>query len=43
MGYRLVNNRWIGDPIRRYGHVLLPFVLIALGLFILSGARVLLR
>lgn len=42
-GYRLVNNRWIGEPIRRHGPILLPFVLIALGLYILSGARVLLR
>lgn len=30
------------DSIRRYGHVALPFVLIALGLYILSGARALL-
>jgi cadmium resistance protein CadD (predicted permease) len=29
--------------LRRYGHVILPFVLIALGLYILSGARVLVR
>ena len=43
MGYRLVNNRWAGTPLRRYGHVILPFVLIALGLYILSGARVLVR
>ena len=41
MGYLLVNNRWAGAPLRRYGHVVLPFVLIALGLYILSGARVL--
>jgi cadmium resistance protein CadD (predicted permease) len=43
MGYLLVNNRWLGAPLRRYGHVLLPFVLIGLGLYILSGARVLVR
>ncbi len=43
LGYRLVNNRWAGGAVRRYGHVALPFVLVALGLFILSGARVLLR
>jgi len=43
MGYLLVNNRWLGAPLRRWGHVLLPFVLIALGLYILSGARVLVR
>lgn len=43
MGYLLVNNRWLGVPLRRYGHVLLPFVLIGLGLYILAGARVLVR
>ena len=43
LGYRLVNNRWAGGPLRRYGHVILPFVLIVLGLYILSGARVLFR
>jgi cadmium resistance protein CadD (predicted permease) len=43
LGHRLVNNRWAGGAVRRYGHVALPFVLIGLGLFILSGARVLLR
>lgn len=37
MGYLLVNNRAIGDHVRRYGQVALPFVLIALGLWILSG------
>jgi cadmium resistance protein CadD (predicted permease) len=43
LGYRLVRNRVIGDQLRRYGHVTLPVVLIALGIWILSGARVLLR
>ena len=38
LGYLMVNNPWIGDRIRRHGHVLLPPVLIALGLYILSGA-----
>ncbi|HEX8906374.1 MAG TPA: cadmium resistance transporter, partial [Longimicrobiaceae bacterium] len=38
-GHRLVRIPWIGDRLRRYGHVLLPLVLIALGLWILSGAR----
>lgn len=42
-GHRLVQNRMIGDRLRRYGHVALPIVLIALGLWILAGARVLLR
>jgi len=43
LAYRLVNNPVLGAPLRRYGHVALPVVLIALGLYILSGARVLLR
>ena len=43
MGYRLVRNRWVGGRLRRYGHVFLPFVLVALGLYILSGALVLVR
>lgn len=42
IGYLLVNNRWFGQPLRRYGHRVLPVVLIGLGLYILSGARVLL-
>ena len=41
IGYLLVNNRLVATHLRRYGHVLLPYVLIALGLYILSGARVL--
>ena len=42
LGYLLVNNKVLGGAIRRYGHVVLPVVLIALGLSILSGALVLL-
>ncbi|HWJ73789.1 MAG TPA: cadmium resistance transporter [Kaistia sp.] len=42
VGRIIVNNRLIGDHIRRYGHKILPFVLIAIGLHILSGALVLL-
>ena len=38
LGYLIVNNPLIGSQIRRYGHVLLPVVLIALGIYILSGA-----
>jgi cadmium resistance protein CadD (predicted permease) len=38
----LVNSA-IGAPIRRYGQAALPIVLIALGLYILSGALVLVR
>lgn len=41
LGYGLVNNRLLGDRIRRYGRIALPFVLIGLGLWILSSARVL--
>ncbi len=40
-GYALVHNRWIGERVRRYGHAALPFVLIALGFYILWGARAL--
>jgi cadmium resistance protein CadD (predicted permease) len=29
---------WVGPAVRRYGHVVLPFVLIGLGLYILRGA-----
>ena len=43
LGYSLVNNKILGGAIRRYGHVVLPIVLIALGVYILSGALVLLR
>jgi cadmium resistance protein CadD (predicted permease) len=43
LGYKLVNNAVFGAKLRRYGHVILPVVLIALGIHILSGARVLLR
>ena len=43
LGYLLVNNRVVGGAIRRYGDVILPIVLIALGIYILSGALVLLR
>lgn len=35
--YRLVNHPSIGVPVRRYAPRLVPFVLIGLGLWILSG------
>lgn len=38
LGYIIVNNRVLGTTIRKYGHKILPFVLIFLGLDILSGA-----
>jgi cadmium resistance protein CadD (predicted permease) len=41
LGYLLVNNKILGDRIRRYGQVALPIVLIALGVYILSDALVL--
>jgi len=41
-GHRLVNNIVIGRHVRRLGHRALPFVLVALGVWILWGARVLL-
>lgn len=43
LGYVLVNNKMFGHLIRRYGHKILPIVLVALGLEILSGALVLLK
>ncbi len=43
MGYWLTRHRLIGRHIRRWGHVLLPFVLMGLGLWILSGALTLFR
>jgi cadmium resistance protein CadD (predicted permease) len=38
LAHRLATNRVLASPIRRYGHVVLPLVLIALGLHILSRA-----
>lgn len=43
LGYLSVNNRLLGGSMRRYGHVALPFVLTALGAYLLAGAAVLLR
>jgi cadmium resistance protein CadD (predicted permease) len=40
VSYLLVRRTAVGKPIRRFGHLLLPFVLIALGLSILAGAYV---
>jgi len=42
LGYALVSNRWIGEFVTRIARWALPFVLIGLGLHILSGALVLL-
>ena len=43
LGYLAVNNPIIGTHIRRYGHKLLPIVLIGLGIHILVGALPLLH
>ena len=43
LGYLLVNNKVLSGAIRRYGNAILPIVLIALGIYILSGALVLVR
>ena len=43
LGYLVVNNPLLGTYIRRYGHMLLPVVLIALGLYILRVALPLMR
>lgn len=42
LGHVLVNNKLFGHWIRRYGHKILPIVLIYLGIDILRGALVLL-
>lgn len=42
-GYKLVNNALVGQHIRRYGHILLPVALIAIGVWILRGASALMR
>lgn len=42
-GWQLVRHRVVGAQLRRYGHVVLPLVLVALGVWILAGARALLR
>ena len=39
----LVTHRAIGERVRRHGHVVVPVVLMALGLWILADARALLR
>jgi cadmium resistance protein CadD (predicted permease) len=40
-GYWLVKHPLVGKRIGQYGHIALPFVLVALGLLILSDARAL--
>ncbi len=38
LGFKLVNNRILGNKIRKYGHLILPFVMIFIGLgIILKG------
>ena len=39
LGYRLVRHPMIGERARRIGHAALPYVLLALGIWILAGAR----
>ena len=41
LGYYAVHNPMIGSTVRRYGPIVLPFVLIGIGLYILSGSFVL--
>ena len=38
IAYLLVHNPFLGKPLRRYGHGILPFVLIGVGLFVLWDA-----
>lgn len=35
LGYKLVNNRIMGDEIKKYGHYILPFVMIFIGVVII--------
>ncbi|MGZ7209123.1 MAG: cadmium resistance transporter [Methanobacterium sp.] len=35
IGHSLVNHKLLGDKIKKYGHIIFPFVLIALGIYIL--------
>lgn len=35
LGYKLVNNRIWGDEIRKYGHLILPFMMICIGVMII--------
>jgi cadmium resistance protein CadD (predicted permease) len=39
LAYGLVSHPTLGGPIRRYGHRILPFVLIAIGMVIIVRAR----
>ncbi|WP_295633262.1 cadmium resistance transporter [Novosphingobium sp.] len=39
IGFLLVRNPMSGGQVRRWGHIVLPLVLIGIGLHILSGAR----
>jgi cadmium resistance protein CadD (predicted permease) len=41
IGRGVVNNSWLGEHIRRYRRIVVPFILIGFGLYILSGALVL--
>jgi cadmium resistance transport/sequestration family protein len=38
IGYRLINHRMLGGAIRKYGHIILPFALIFIGILILTQA-----
>jgi cadmium resistance protein CadD (predicted permease) len=38
VAHRLVSHPTLGSPIRRYGHIAVPFVLIGLGVYILCDA-----
>jgi cadmium resistance protein CadD (predicted permease) len=43
LGHWLVHNELLGAAIRRHAHAVFPFVLMSLGVYILSGALVLVR
>jgi cadmium resistance protein CadD (predicted permease) len=37
IGYFMVSNRIVGNKLKRYGHIILPFILILIGLGVLLG------
>jgi cadmium resistance protein CadD (predicted permease) len=37
IGYLMVRNRIVGNKLKRYGHIILPFVLILIGFGVLLG------
>jgi len=40
LGFKMVNNRILGYKIKKYGHLILPFILILLGIAILAKSYI---